>query len=127
MKRSLPRTPELWLLEIRLAIKDAREIDPFDRVIFRPPPDARLFHLAPHVCLEFRGRKLESREADRVTEVALEHFVANSDPQSGDHVVETKPLLAFARCYLIAHLALDLIDEEQVETILNYCEEHLEE
>ena len=127
MKRSLMRTPEGWLLEIRLAIKDAREIDPFGRVIFRPPPDAELFHLAPQVCLKFRGRKLESREADRVTEVALGHFVANSNPQGGDHVVETKPLLAFARCYLMAHLALDLIDEELVETILNYCEEHLGE
>ena len=63
----------------------------------------------------------------RVTEVALGHFVANSDPQGGDHVVETKPLLAFARCYVTAHLALDLIDEEQAEAILNYCEEHLEE
>jgi hypothetical protein len=59
MKRSLPRTPEVWLLEIRLAIKDAREIDPFGRLIFRPPPDDKLFHLALHVCLKFRGRKLE--------------------------------------------------------------------
>ena len=31
MKRSLPRTPEGWLLEIRLAIKDARETEPFGR------------------------------------------------------------------------------------------------
>jgi hypothetical protein len=28
MKRSLPRTPEGWLLEIRLAIRDAREAKP---------------------------------------------------------------------------------------------------
>ena len=28
---------------------------------------------------------------------------------------------------MTAHLALDLIDEQQAEAILNYCEEHLEE
>ncbi len=38
-----------------------------------------------------------------------------------------KPLLAFAVCYVTAHLALDLVDEKQAEAILNYCEEHLEE
>ena len=127
MKRSQPRTKEGWLLEIRLAIKDAREIDPFDRVIFRPPPDAELFHLAPHVCLKFRGRKLAGPEADRVTEVALANFVVNSDPDGVDHGLETKPLLAFALCYVTAHLALDLVDEQEAEAILNYCEEHLEE
>jgi hypothetical protein len=126
MKRSLPRTLEGWLLEIRLAIKDAREIDPFDRVIFRPPPDAKLFHLAPQVCLKFRGRNLEGREADLVTEVALANFVANSDPEGVDHSLQAKPLLAFAVCYVTAHLTLGLIDEQRAEAILNYCEEHLE-
>ena len=44
-----------------------------------------------------------------------------------DHSVESKPLLAFAVCYVTAHLALDLVDEGQAEAILNDCEEHLEE
>ena len=45
VKRSLPRTPEGWLREIRLAIKDARETEPFGRMIGQPleagqnPPD----------------------------------------------------------------------------------------
>ena len=38
-----------------------------------------------------------------------------------------KPLLAFAVCYVTAHLALDLVDENQAEAILNYCEERLED
>src|SRR4051812_11257952 len=126
MKRSLMRTPEGWLLEIRLAIKDDREIDPFGRAIFRPPPDSKLFHLAPQVCLKFRGRRPEGREADRVTEAALANFVANSDPDGVDHGMETKPMLAFALCYVTAHLALGLVDEQQAEAILDYCEEHLE-
>jgi hypothetical protein len=126
MKRSLPRTREGWLLEIRLAIKDARETEPFGRLIGEPVTDANLFHLAPLVCLKFRGRKLTGREADRVTKVALANFVVNSDPEGVDHGLETKPLLAFALCYVTAHLALDLVDERDAEVILNHCEEHLE-
>jgi hypothetical protein len=38
-----------------------------------------------------------------------------------------KPLLAFALCYVSAHLALDLVDDEGAEAILNHCEDHLEE
>ncbi len=127
MKRSLPRTPEGWLLEIRLAIKDARETEPFGRMIGQPITDANLFHLAPLVCLKFRGRKLVGREADRVTETALANYVVNSDPEGVDHGLETKPLMAFALCYVTAHLALDLVDEEKAEAILNDCEEHLED
>ncbi len=67
MKRSLPCTPEGWLLEIRLAIKDAREAGPFGTLVGERITDANLFHLAPLVCLKFRGRKLVGREADRVT------------------------------------------------------------
>jgi len=36
------------------------------------------------------------------------------------------PLLAFAVCYVTAHLALDLIDEQDAEAILNFCEDHLD-
>jgi len=68
MKRSLPRTPDGWVLEIRLALKDARETEPFGRMIGQPITDTNLFHLAPLVC----------READRVTATAL----ANSVPKA---------------------------------------------
>jgi hypothetical protein len=127
MKRPLPRTPEGWLLEIRLAIKDARETEPFGRLIGQPITDDNLFHLAPLVCLKFRGRKPVGREADRVTETALANYVVNSDPEGVDHGLETKPLLAFAVCYVTAHLALDLINEQKAVAILDHCEEHLEE
>jgi hypothetical protein len=121
------RTQEGWLLEIRLAIKDAREIEQFSPLIGQRITDANLFHLAPLVCLKFRGRKLVGREADRVTETALANYVVNSDPEGVDHGLESKPLLAFAVCYVTAHLALDLVDEQQAEAMLNYCKEHLEE
>src|SRR3954452_16226144 len=115
MKRALMRTPEGWLLEIRLAIRDARDTEPYSILTGERITDANLFHLAPLVCLKFRGRKLVGREADRVTEMALANCVVNSDPDGIDHGLSQKPLLAFALCYVTAHLALDLVDEEQAE------------
>jgi hypothetical protein len=123
--RQIPLTSEGWLLEIKLAIKDAREIEQFSPLTDERITNVNLFHLAPLVCLKFRGRKLAGREADRVTETALANYVVNSDPEGVDHGLESKPLLAFAVCYVTAHLALDLVDEKQAEAILNYCEEHL--
>jgi hypothetical protein len=125
--RQIPLTSEGWLLEIKLAIADARETKPFGLLTDERITNVNLFHLAPLVCLKFRGRKLAGREADRVTETALANYVVNSDPEGVDHGLESKPLLAFAVCYVTAHLALDLVDEKQAEAILNYCEEHLED
>jgi hypothetical protein len=122
----MPGTAVQWLDEIRLAIRDARATEPFGWLVGERITDANLFHLAPLVGLKFRGRKLVGREADRVTKTALANYVVNSDPEGVDHGLKEKPLLAFAVCYVAAHLALDLIDEEKAEAILNYCEEHLE-
>ena len=127
MSRPIPRSVAGWFKEIRLAIADARETKPFGLLIGEPITDANLFHLAPLVCLKFRGRKLVGREATRVTETAMANYVVNSNPEGVDHGLESKPLLAFAVCYVTAHLALDLVDEQEAEAILNYCEEHLEE
>jgi hypothetical protein len=127
MKRPVPRTVAGWFNEIELAIADAREAGPFGESIGQPVTDANLFHLAPLICLKFRGRKLLGREANRVTETALANYVVNSGPEGVDHGLESKPLLAFAVCYVTAHLALDLVDEKRAEAILNYCKEHLEE
>ena len=125
MKRPLPTTPAQWLKEIKLAIADAAGAEPFSRAIGEHITDASLFHLAPLVCLKFRGQKLKGREADRGIKVALANYVANSDPEGVDHGLEQRPLMAFTLCYVAAHLALDLVDEEKAEAILTYCENHL--
>ena len=127
MKRPQPRTPAQWLKEIKLAIADARDAEPFGLMIGEPITDANLFHLAPLVCLKFRGRKLTGREAERVTKVALANYVVNSDPEGIDHGLEQRPMMAFTLCYVAAHLALDLLDEQQAEAILTYCEDRLDE
>ena len=127
MKHRLPQIPAEWLEEIKLAIADARGAEPFSRLIGESLTDTNLFHLAPLVALKFRGQKQRGAKAKQVTETALANYVANSDPDGVDHGLEQRPMLAFVLCYVTAHLALDLLDEQQAEAILIYCEEHLEE
>ena len=127
MKHPQPRTPAEWLKEIKLAIADANEAEPFGPIVGIEVTDANLFHLAPLVCLKFRGRKLKGREAERVTKVALANYVVNSDPEGIDHGLVQRPMMAFTLCYVTAQLALDFLDEQRAEAILTYCEERLEE
>jgi hypothetical protein len=87
------------------------------------PQEERHFHLAPLEVLKFRGRKTRGPEAKRVIETALANYVANSD----QHGLESRPTLAFVLCYVGAHLALDLLTEQDAEVILGYCEEHLDD
>lgn len=126
MKRIQPKTPDQWLAEVRLAIADAREAKPFGELIGETITDAELFHFAPLVCMKFRGFD-ESDEAlrRRVTDGALANYVVNSDPDGVDGGLKQTPLLAFALCYLAAHFVLDLIDEEEAQSVLDYCKAHL--
>ena len=125
MKRPLPRTPAQWLKEINLAIADAAEAAPFGPLVGTEITPANLFHMAPVVCLKFRGKKLKGREADRVIKTSLANYVVNSNPKGVDQGLDQRPLMAFTLCYIAAHLALDLVDEEKAQAILMYCEEHL--
>src|SRR5215203_2318592 len=122
MARPLPKTPDQWLKEILLAWVDAREAKPFGRLTGDKLTDADLFQLAPLVCLQFRGRKLTGKEADRVTEGALANYVVNTGPGSSAKGLESRPQLAFALCYVAAHLVLDLVDEQTAGEIMGYCE-----
>jgi hypothetical protein len=127
MKHALPKTPDEWLDEIKLAIADARETKPFGLLTGTPITEAMLFHLAPLVCMKIRGRDYRDEALrTRVTEGALANYVANSDPDGIDHGLEQRPLMAFAMCYIAAHYVLDRIDEEQATAALDYCEENMD-
>jgi hypothetical protein len=127
MKQNQPTTPDEWLDEIWLAIADAAG-EPFDRLIRAPERAINLFHLAPIICLKFRGLNYRSEKLRKqVTEGALANYVVNSSPEGIDHGLEQRPLLAFAVCYVTAHYVLDLIDEREAEAVLDYCDEHLDE
>ena len=127
MKQDQPTTPDEWLDEIRLAIADARKTKPFGWLTFQRITDANLFHLAPVVCLKFRGLNYRDKELRRkVTEGALANYVANSDPDGIDYGLEPRPLLAFAVCYVAAHYVLDLIVDREAETVLDYCDQNMD-
>src|SRR5438094_7119476 len=113
MARPLPKTPDQWLKEILLAWKDAKETKPFARLTGTKLTDSDLFHLAPLVCLKFRGRKLTGAEADRVTKGALANYVVNTEKG-----LTLNPKLAFALCYVAAHLVLDLVNEQTAAGIM---------
>jgi len=127
MKQNQPTTPDDWLDEIRRAIADARETGPFGDLIGQPITDANLFHLAPLVCMKFRGLDYRDEELrKKVTEGALANYVANSDPNGIDHGLGQRPLLAFAVSYVTAHYVLDLIDEQEASAVLDCCDENME-
>ena len=97
MKRDLPTTPAEWLEEIKLSIADAAG-EPVDRLIREPDRAVNLFHLAPLVCLKFRG--LDHRDEDlrkKVTEGALANYVANSSADGIDHGLESTEQMAHLR------------------------------
>jgi hypothetical protein len=126
MKRKLPATPAKWLKEIEVAIADAAG-EPFARLIREPDRAVNLFHLAPMVCLKFRGLDCRDEELrKKVTEGALATYVANSSADGIDHGLESRSLLAFAVCYVTAHYVLDLIDSGQASAALDYCDENLD-
>jgi hypothetical protein len=125
MARPLPKTLAQWLNEIKLAIADAAEATPFGPLAGTEITPANLFHLAPLVCLKFRGKKLKGREADRVVNVALANYIVNADPDGINHGLQQRPLMAFTLCYVAAHFALGLVDEQNAEAIMSHCEKHL--
>jgi hypothetical protein len=128
VKKRLPRTPAEWLKEIRLAYQDASEAQAFAPFVGTTIGEADLYHLAPLACLKFRGLDLKDEKLrDRVTKGALANYVANVDRAEVGHGLKASPVLAFALCYVTAHLVLDLIDEQKAESILTRCELHLDE
>ena len=126
MKNDQPTTPEQWVDEIRLAIAEARKAKRFGWLLGRWMTDAKLFHFAPVLCLKYRGLDYRDEELRRkVTEGALANYVVNSDEEGIDHGLRTRPLLAFAVCYVTAHYVLDLIDDRETEALLDYLEQKL--
>ena len=126
MARPLPETPDQWLKETLLAWNNAREVKRFARLTGTKITDADLFHLAPLVCLKFRGRNLTGKEAKKVTKGALANYILNTGPEAAVQGLESRPQLAFALCYVAAHLVLDLLDEQTAAEIMSYCEEQME-
>jgi len=121
IKHSIPETPRAWLEEIAKAYKDARETIPFGALVGKDIKPDDLFHMAPVICLKFRGLGLTGRLRKQATEAALSSYVATEDESPE---VFSTPQIAFAFAYLASHFGLDLLDADAVSTLMEYVEEH---
>lgn len=118
---AVPTTPSAWLREIAAAYADAHEAIPLGPLAGQAFAEGELFHLAPSVCLKFRGIRSSKSVLKRATDAALASYVvmAGREPE-----LFSSPPVAFAFCYLAAHWGLDLVTEEQATTTLDYVASH---
>lgn len=112
---TVPTTPEAWLEDIAVAYADAREVIAIAPMTGVTITEADLFHLAPAVCIKRRG--LDASLIERATAAALSCYNANAQRESW---LRHTPPLAFALCYLAAHFAVDLADEEAVDATMAF-------
>jgi hypothetical protein len=101
---------------IARAYIDARETIPYGRLVRRKISEKDLYHLAPAVCLKFRGYKRSEKVLKKATNAALTSYVATRSVV-GD--LMDIPQISFAFCYLSAHFGLDLVDETTVAEIMD--------
>ncbi len=120
----IPQSMQEWGNEIINAYTDAAEAIPFGPAAGVEITDRELFHLAPIVCIKFRGIERTTKNLKIVTEAAMSSYVANEHVH-GDTLEHS--IMAFALCYVVSHYALGLIDEKSSEDVLRFIEQHLDE
>ncbi len=124
MQKSVPKDNASWLNEIVDAYLDASETIPFGSMTGVDVNEGNLFHLAPSVCLKFRGIKATKAKLKKATDAALSSYVANENENRG---ILKNPIMGFAFCYVVAHFGLDMISPEEGENIINHVEANLGE
>ena len=124
IEHPIPGSPQAWLEEIAMAYKDARETIPFGAFVGQDIKPDDLFHMAPVICLKFRGLALNGELRKQAAEAALSSYVATKDRSPE---VLSVPQFAFAFAYLASHFGLGLLDGETVNAVMEYIEEHRDE
>lgn len=120
-KHPMPDSPRAWLEEIAAAYKDAREAIPFGALVGQDIKPDDLFHMAPVICLKFRGLRATGKLRKQATEAALTSYVATGDESPEAF---STPQIAFAFAYLASHFGLDLLDGDAVGVLMDYVAEH---
>jgi len=121
LKTRAPKTKLEWIAEISEAYRDAKEAIPFGAITGQPIEEKDLFHLAPAVCLKFRGVKPTKKKLNKVNEVALSSYVASRDSVGP---ILDDPHVSFAFCYLASHFALHLVDELEINEVMEHIAAH---
>jgi hypothetical protein len=116
-----PSSPREWFEEIVLAYRDAADTIAIGPLLDLDIKPGDLFHLAPAVCVKFRGMKASKRALKKATEAALTSYVATTgrEPEA-----LSKPQLAFAFCYLASHFGIDLLTEADVAELMDFFVEN---
>ena len=126
--RPLPTTNQGWLRDIAWAYRDAAEAKWFGVLAKGGPIRVdEYFHMAPLVCIKFRGIKADEARRKKIIEGALSSYVATTSRGEGGDYIEGSPLLAFTFCYLAAHFVVDLMDEAAVGRVMDFCLAHEDE
>jgi len=124
LRTGTPKSKLEWIAEISEAYRDAEEAIPFGAFTGQPIKEKDLFHLAPAVCLKFRGVKRTKRNLKKATDAALSSYVASKG--SVGRILDD-PHISFAFCYLASHFALDLVDEIEINEIMEHIAAHPKE
>jgi len=119
--RNLPETMDAWLQEIADAYGDAIDAIPFAAMAGLDLGRDEVFHLAPHVCIKFRGLERTQAIITKATEAALSSYIATK--AQDEHTLQS-PHRAFAFCYVGSHLGLDLMEEPEASNLMDYLLEH---
>ena len=83
MKKKTPASANEWLIEIAEAYKDAEEAIPFGPAAGVDITKSELFHVAPSVCIKFRGLSRSKKNIKKATEAALSSYVAPEELADG--------------------------------------------
>ena len=85
--------------------------------------ESSLFQLAPLVCLKFRGLSKSKKNTKIASDASLCSYVATKEqcPE-----IFKSPQMSFAFCYVASHFGLDLINEDECNSILGYIERNLD-
>ena len=117
VRNPTPKTWQDWMDEIVKAYLDAREAIPYGRFVGQVIAEKDLYHMAPAVCLKFRGIKKSKRVLEEATIAALTSY---SVMQGSAGELLAVPQVAFAFCYLASHFGLDLVDEDLVNSVMEF-------
>jgi hypothetical protein len=121
VRHPIPKTPRDWIDEIARAYEDAREAIPYGRFVGQVITERDLYHMAPAVCLKFRGIKKSKRMLEEATMAALTSY---SVMQSSAGELLDVPQIAFAFCYRASHFGLDLVDDDLVNAVMEFVVSH---
>jgi hypothetical protein len=121
MKKKIPSSGKAWLIEIWKAYNDAEEAIAFGPVAGVSITENDLFHMAPSVCIKFRGLKRSEKNLKMATDAALSSYAATKELKDG---ITNNPFISFAFCYIASHYGLGLLLENEANDIIQYLEEN---